>query len=1058
MPSYLNESHVEAAALEWLGNLGYRIVHGPDIAPEEPNAERSTFEEVLLTGRVRDALARLNPRLPPAAREEALRRVQAAAHDAPSLIERSRRFHALLIDGIDIELPGANGQSTYEKAWLIDFSPNSPLNEFWAVNQFTVIENKTNRRPDIVVFINGLPLAVIELKNAVDEKTTVKSAFQQLQTYKKDLGALLTYNDLLVVSDGLEARLGTLSSDFERFQPWRTIDGRTIAPLATLELQTLLRGIFEPDRLLELIRNFIVFESDDKSGYIKKVAAYHQFHAVNKAVECTIEAASEGGDRRVGVIWHTQGSGKSLSMVFYTGKIVRSPEMKNPTIVVLTDRNDLDDQLFGTFAACSGVLRQTPQQAASRDNLRGLLRVASGGIVFTTLQKFMPDGPGDRYPMLSDRRNIIVVADEAHRSQYNLEARALGSGVLSYGFAQHVRDALPYASFIGFTGTPIESSDRSTRKVFGDYIDTYDIRRAVEDGATVPLYYEARLAKLALNESEKPHIDEDFDDITEAVEDEMRRKLSSKWARTEALVGAPHRIELVARDIVEHFEQRREAMEGKGMIVCMSRRICVELYDEIVKLRPEWHGENDDEGTLKVIMTGSAADGAQWQQHIRNKQRRSDLAERYKDPETTLKLVIVRDMWLTGFDAPCMHTMYIDKPMCGHGLMQAIARVNRVFKDKPGGLIVDYLGIADRLRQALADYTEGDREEVAIPIDRAIKAMQERYEVVQRIFHGFDYSAWHDGTAGQRLALIPAAMQWILALDPHYAPADESQNAESKQEPNTGKDRYLAAVQSLSKAFVLAMPEEAALAIREEIAFFHAIRAALIKTTVPGSGGANSDDLDTAVRQIVSKAVSSTEIIDIFRAAGLKSPDISVLSGEFLAEVQQMPQKNLALEFLRKLLNDEIKSQAKSNVVQSKLFSERLEEAIRKYQNRAIDAAEIVTELIEMAKEINVARARNEELGLRPEELAFYDALGANDSAVQAMGDENLRTITRELVLCIRNNATVDWSVRESVRANIRRLVRRILRHYGYPPDKADWAVKNILDQAEVFTHQLVMR
>ncbi len=1057
-----NESHVEAAALQWLADLGYKIVHGPDIAPGEPSAERSTFEEVLLTGRVREALMRINPHLPQSARDEALRRVQLAATDAPGLIERNRRFHALLTDGVEVELAGNDGQSTYDRAWLIDFAPESNRNEFWAVNQFTVIENKINRRPDIVIFVNGIPVGMIELKNAVDEKTTIKSAFQQLQTYKKDLGALLTYNELLVISDGLEARLGTLSSDFERFQPWRTIDGLAIAAPGSLELQTLLLGVFDKQRLLDLIRNFVVFESDDKGGYIKKVAAYHQFHAVNKAVVCTIEAAGEGGDQRAGVVWHTQGSGKSLSMVFYAGKIVQSADMRNPTVVVLTDRNDLDEQLFGTFAACSGLLRQSPQQASSRDNLRELLRVASGGIVFTTLQKFMPDGPGERYPMLSDRRNIVVVADEAHRSQYNLEAHALKSGDLSYGFAQHVRDALPYASFIGFTGTPIESSDRSTRKVFGNYIDTYDISRAVEDGATVPLYYEARLAKLALNESEKTHIDEDFEEITEAVEDEMRRKLSSKWARTEALVGAPHRLELVARDIVEHFEQRREAMDGKGMIVCMSRRICVELYGEIIKLRPEWHSEDDDKGALKVIMTGSAADGDQWQQHIRNKQRRTKLAERYKDPETSLKLVIVRDMWLTGFDAPCMHTMYIDKPMCGHGLMQAIARVNRVFKDKPGGLIVDYLGIADRLKQALADYTEGDREEVAIPIDRAIKAMQERYEVVRGILHGFDYyTVWHEGSAAQRLALIPAAMQWVFALDPAYSPASEDDRFDlprAERKPNTGQDRFLAAVQSLSKAFVLAMPEEAALAIREDIAFFHAVRAALIKTTVTGTGGGNSDDLDTAVRQIVSKAVSSTEIIDIFRAAGLKSPDISVLSGEFLAEVQQMPQKNLALEFLRKLLNDEIKSQAKSNVVQAKLFSERLEEAIRKYQNRAIDAAEIVTELIDMAKEINAARARNEELGLKPDEVAFYDALGANDSAVQAMGDDNLRTITHELVTCIRNNATVDWSVRESVRANIRRLVRRILKHYGYPPDKADWAVKNILDQAEVFTHQLVMR
>jgi type I restriction enzyme, R subunit len=1053
MPLY--ESHVEEAALEWLAQLGCEIAYGPHIAPGEPAAERGDFGEVVLASKLRAAVDRINHHIPREAQEEAVRKVLAASHDAPGLTERNRRFHQMLLDGIDVEVRGADGQARFEKVRLVD-NLMMDRNEFLAVNQFNVVENNINRRPDIVVFVNGIPLGVIELKNAADENATTKSAFKQFETYKAEIGSLMTYSEVLVISDGLQARAGTLSSDFERFQPWRTVYGDVIAPLGELELKTLILGIFEKHRFLDLVNHFVVFESDGHGSHVKKMAAYHQFHAVNKAVQSTVEAASERGDRRAGVIWHTQGSGKSLSMVFYTGKIVRSPAMANPTIVVITDRNDLDDQLFGTFASCRDVFRQTPVQALGRDHLREQLRVASGGVVFTTLQKFMPDGPGSRYPMLSDRRNIVVIADEAHRSQYNFKARTITTGAgldMTYGFAQHVRDALPYASFIGFTGTPIEKADRSTRKVFGDYIDVYDIQRSVEDGATVPLYYEARLARLELDENERPHIDEDFEDVTEDVEEDVRRQVASKWARTEALVGATHRIALVAADIVDHFEKRRDAMDGKGMIVCMSRRIAVELYDAIVKLRPAWQSNQDDHGFVKVVMTGSAADGDKWQKHIRTKERRGNLAEAFKKPDTEFKLAIVRDMWLTGFDAPSAHTMYVDKPMCGHGLMQAIARVNRVFKDKPGGLIVDYLGIADRLKQALNDYTEGDREEVAIPIEKAVAAMQERYEVVCAMFHGFDYSVWSTGTAAQRLALLPQAMQHILGLDANYVPA-ENPDDQTSTSTNEGSSRFLSAVISLTRAFALSMPEQAALDIREDIAFFHAVRSGLVKTTV--TGGKSTDDIDTAVRQIVSKAVASTEIIDIFRAAGLKTPDISILSAEFLSEMQGMPQKNLAFEFLRKLLNDEIKKQAKTNVIQSKLFSEKLEEAILRYQNRAIDAAQIVTELIDMAKEINAARARNEELGLTPEELAFYDALGTNDSAVQALGDENLRIITRALVECVHENAGIDWTERETVRANMRRMVKRILRKYGYPPDKADWAVKNIIEQAEALTAQVV--
>ncbi len=956
----------------------------------------------------------MNPKLPADALEDALRTTLRTESPLPH--ENNRRFHQLLTHGVDVQYRNAEGRVIHDKAWLVDFD-DAARNDWLVVNQYTVLEGQQNRRPDVVVFVNGLPLAVLELKNAADETATIRSAFHQLQTYKHDIPSLFPFNAVLVVSDGLEARMGTLTGDWERFLPWRTIDGRDVAPKGTPELEVMVKGVFEPARFLDLLRSFIVFEVDG-AKVTKKVAGYHQFHAVRKAVDATVRASSPEGDRRVGVVWHTQGSGKSLSMVFYAARLARTPAMQNPTLVVLTDRNDLDDQLFGTFSLCTDLLRQTPVQAENRAELRELLKVASGGVVFTTIQKFAPSEKGEKYELLSDRKNIVVVCDEAHRSQYDFID----------GFARHMRDALPNASFLGFTGTPIEAADKSTPAVFGDYIDVYDIQRAVEDGATVRIYYEGRMARLELDEEEKPTLDDEFDEVTEGEEEAKKERLKSKWARLEAMVGAEKRIARIASDIVEHFERRLEAMDGKAMVVCMSRRICVDLYDAIAKLRPDWHDPDDLKGVLKVVMTGSADDKPALQPHIRNKARREALAKRYKNADDDFKLVIVRDMWLTGFDAPCMHTMYADKPMRGHGLMQAIARVNRVFRDKPGGLVVDYLGIADQLKRALSEYTEGDRREAGVPQEEAAAVMQEKFEVVASMMHGFDYSKAYSDVASERIAVLPNAMQHVLAQD-------------------DGKARYLKAVTDLSKAFALAVPHEDAIAVRDDVGFFQAVRAALAKNSGTGK---DPDDLDHAVRQLVSKAVSSTDIVDIFAAAGLKSPDISILSDEFLVEVRGMPQKNLALELLKRLLNDEIKSRAQKNVVQSRSFSEMLEKTMRAYQNRSIETAQVITELIEMAKDMKAAKSRGEQLHLTDDEVAFYDALETNDSAVNVLGDDTLRTIARELVETVRRNVTIDWTVKDSARAKLRTLVKRVLRKYGYPPDKQERAVQTVLEQAEV--------
>ncbi|MHB1736522.1 MAG: type I restriction endonuclease subunit R [Acidithiobacillus sp.] len=1045
----INESIVEDAALTWFRELGYTIGHGPHLAPGEPAAERDSFSDVLLTGRLRAAIRRLNPSVPAEAREDALRKVQRVG--MASLTQTNRSFHEMLRDGVPVEYPRADGGIAGDHVRLLDFD-HTENNDWLAVNQFTVIEGQNNRRPDIVVFVNGLPLAVIELKNAADEGATIWSAFNQLQTYKQQIGNLFHYNEVLVVSDGTSARIGSLTASQEWFKVWRTIEGEGNAPKTALELEVLLRGVFAPQRFLDLLQHFIVFEADTDSDSLHKIiAGYHQFHAVNAAVEETVRASGlvdagqvgeapghywagrmhggKLGDRRAGVVWHTQGSGKSFSMLFYAARIVQHPAMQNPTLVVITDRNDLDDQLFGQFQRCHELLRQMPVQAESREKLRELLQVASGGVVFTTIQKFMPDR-GEKMPELSSRRNIVVIADEAHRSQYDLID----------GLARNLRDALPNASFIGFTGTPIEKNDANTRAIFGDYISIYDIQRAVADQATVPIYYESRIAKLALNQAALPHLDADFEEITEGEEEDKKQRLKSKWAALEALVGDPKRLALIAEDLVQHYERRAEAMDGKAMVVCMSRRICVDLYDAIIRLRPDWDSAPEDDldaekkqaCVLKIVMTGSADDGPEWQPHIRNKTRRRTLATRFKDSNDPFRIVIVRDMWLTGFDAPCLSTMYVDKPMRGHGLMQAIARVNRVFRDKPGGLVVDYLGLADQLKQALAIYTEsGGQGNPSIDTVEAIALTQEKFEVAAAMLHGFDWDKWLTGTPAERLGLIPAGQEHVLQQD-------------------NGRQRFVQVVTDLSRVFALCAATDAAHALRDDIAFFQAIKAQLVKT----SGTQRPpEELDHAVRQLVSSAIMADEgIIDVFTAAGLKKPDISILSDQFLAEVRGLKHKNVAAELLARLLKDEIKLRSLRNLVQSRQFSEMLQATLNAYHNRAIATQEVIEELIALAKQMSEATRRGQDMGLNEDEIAFYDALAANESAVQAMGNDELKVIAAELVTQVRKSVSIDWTVRESARARIKVMVKRILKKHGFPPDLQEEATKTVLAQAELLS------
>lgn len=1031
------ESTIEEFVIELLQNQGWQY-----LSPEEQELERPNLSEVVLKNRLKRAIEMINPNLSEEAREQALRQVL----NLPSqnLIDNNEAFHRLLTEGIEIEVMGEEGIKG-DKVWLIDFA-HPENNEFLACNQFTVIENNINKRPDVVLFVNGLPLVVIELKNPTDENATVQKAFTQLQNYKNAIPSLFYYNAALVASDGLDARAGTISSDISRFLAWKSSDGFKEDTATTPQIETLIKGMVSKNVLLDLIRHFIVFEKskkeDAKTGLssvvnIKKIAAYHQYFAVNKAIEETLRATSEQGNGKAGVVWHTQGSGKSLSMVFYTGKSVL--ELNNPTIVVITDRNDLDDQLFDTFASCKQLLRQEPVQAHNRENLKELLRVAGGGIIFTTIQKFFPEDGLANFDLLSERKNIIVIADEAHRSQYGFAAKTSeknGEIITKYGFAKYLRDALPHASFIGFTGTPIELEDKSTPAVFGEYIDKYDISQAVDDGATVKIYYESRLAKVHLRPEEAAKLDEEVEAITEGEESTAKEKAKAKWAQLEAIVGHRDRLKVVATDLVDHFEKRREAFEGKGMVVCMSRRIAVELYEEIIKIRPDWHNKDLKKGAIKVVMTSSSSDPENWQIHSTTKQDRKFIGDRFKDESDELKLVIVRDMWLTGFDVPCLHTMYVDKPMRGHNLMQAIARVNRVFKDKPGGLIVDYIGIASDLKTALATYTQsGGKGAPTLDQNEAVAAMLEKFEIVEQMFNGFDYKKYFSADTRAKLTIILEAQEHILGLE-------------------DGKNRYTKQVALLSQAFALSVPNLKAMEIKDEVGFFQAVKARLTKFEPTGTGKSDAE-IETAIRQIVDKAVVSEGIVDVFDAAGIKKPDISILSDEFLAEIQGMERKNLALELLKKLLNDEIKLRMRKNFIQSRKLSEMLESAIKKYQNNLLTAAQVIEELVKLAKDIRESDKRGEALNLRDDELAFYDALANNDSAKEVLGDKQLAAIAIEVFRSVKGNATIDWTLKESVRARLRRDVKRILNRYGYPPDQQLIATENILKQAELMADEL---
>lgn len=1055
----ITESQIEEFAIELLEKQGYSYVYGPDIAPDSDNPERKSFADVLLIDRLRAAVKRINPDLPEDVREDAIRQIGRIG--SPELISNNETLHRMLTEGIKVNV-NKDGHVRGEIIWLIDFY-EPEYNEFVVCNQFTVIENDRNKRPDIVLFVNGIPLVVIELKNPADENATIKSAYKQLQTYKEAISGLFTYNGFMVISDGLEASAGSLSAGLSRFMVWKTADGKTEASSLVGQLETLIKGMLEKKTLLDLIRHFIVFEKnkkeDNETGIVtietvKKLASYHQYYAVNKAVESTIRASgylqkeSDIGDdiqaignRKGGVVWHTQGSGKSLSMVFYAGKIVLA--LDNPTIVVITDRNDLDDQLFDTFAASKQLLRQEPIQATDRNDLKKLLKVASGGVVFTTIQKFQPD-EGNVYEELSDRKNIVVIADEAHRTQYGFKAKTIDAkdeeGIVVgkkvvYGFAKYMRDALPHATYLGFTGTPIEKDDVNTPAVFGDYVDIYDIAQAVEDGATVKIFYESRLAKITLSDEGKKLVS-DFDDELEADQLTDSQKAKAKWTQLEALIGSKDRIHQVAQDIVDHYEARQEVFEGKAMIVAMSRRIAAELYDAIIKIKPEWHNDDLKKGVIKVVMTSASSDGPEIAKHHTSKDQRRALADRMKDPGDELKLVIVRDMWLTGFDVPSLHTMYIDKPMKGHNLMQAIARVNRVYKDKPAGLVVDYLGIASDLKKALSFYSDsGGKGDPAIAQEQAVALMLEKLEVVSQMFHDFSYEEYFEAETSQKLSLILAAEEHILGLE-------------------DGKKRYVDEVTRLSKAFAIAIPHEQAIDVKDEVAFFQAVKARLVKFDATGAGKTD-EEIETSIRQVIDKALVSEQVIDIFDAAGIKKPDISILSEEFLLEVKNMEHKKVALEVLKKLLNDEIRYRAKKNLIQSRSLMDMLEESIRKYHAKILTAAEVIEELIELSKEIKEMDKEPEEMGLSEFEYAFYTAIANNNSAREVMGQDKLRELAVILFERVKANASIDWTIKENVKAKLKVIVKRTLRQYGYPPDMQKLATETVLKQAELIAEEL---
>jgi type I restriction enzyme, R subunit len=1062
----LTESAIETLAIERLQALGFSYVYGPEIAPDSLNPERANFTDVLLLTRLRQAFTRINPTLPSAALDEAIKTIQRIS--SPELLANNEAFHRLLTEGVNVSYQ-KDGNTRGDLVWLVDFD-NPDNNEFVVANQFTIIENNQNKRPDLILFVNGLPLVVIELKNATDENTTLNSAHMQIETYKQTIPSLFTYNGFVVISDGLEAKAGSISAGLSRFMAWKSADGKTEASKLIGQLETLINGMLNKATLLDLIRHFIVFEKSSKEdpktkqisiSTVKKLAAYHQYYAVNAAVVSTLRAtavtnglaqdpASYGlgdvrnqptGDRKAGVVWHTQGSGKSLSMVFYTGKIVLA--LNNPTIVVITDRNDLDDQLFDTFAASSQLLRQEPKQVEDRQQLKELLKVASGGVIFTTIQKFQPE-EGNVYETLSERRNIVVIADEAHRTQYGFKAKTIeekneagdviGQKVV-YGFAKYMRDALPNATYLGFTGTPIESTDVNTPAVFGNYVDVYDIAQAVNDGATVRIYYESRLAKIQLSEEGRKLVAEldeelDQDELTET------QKAKSRWTQIEALIGSEKRIQNIARDIVTHFEQRQEVFAGKGMIVSMSRRIAAELYGEIIKLKPDWHSDDLSKGAIKVVMTASSSDGPQLAKHHTTKQQRRNLAERMKDPDDELKLVIVRDMWLTGFDAPSMHTLYIDKPMKGHNLMQAIARVNRVYKDKPGGLVVDYLGIAADLKEALSFYSDaGGKGDPALAQEQALQLMQEKLEVVASMYHGFDYKAYFNADTSKKLSMILAAEEHILGIE-------------------NGKKRYINEVTLLSQAFAIAIPHDQAMDVKDEVAFFQAVKARLAKFDSTGEGRTD-EAIETTIRQVIDQALVSEQVIDVFDAAGIKKPDISILSDEFLMELKNYEHKNIALEVLKKLLNEEIKIRERMNVVQGKSLMEMLQNSIKRYQNKIITAAELMDELIKVSKEIVHGDSEAERLKLSPLEFAFYTAVANNDSAKELMQQDKLRELAVVLLQKVRENASIDWTIKESVRAKLKVIVKRTLRKFGYPPDMEILATETVLKQAEMIANEL---
>lgn len=1062
----LTESEIETLALERLQALGFDYVYAPDIAPDSANPERESFAQILLNLRLRNVIARINPTLPPAALDEAVKNIQRIS--SPELLANNEAFHRLLTEGVNVSYQ-KDGNTRGDLVWLVDFD-NPENNEFVVANQFTIIESNQNKRPDLILFVNGLPLVVMELKNAADENTTITSAYKQLETYKKSIPSLFTYNAFVVVSDGLEAKAGSISAGLSRFMAWKSADGKAEASHLVSQLETLINGMLNKATLLDLIRHFIVFEKTSKEdpvtkqisiSTVKKLAAYHQYYAVNAAVASTIRASAEisggaqspasyglndvrsqpKGDRKAGVVWHTQGSGKSLSMVFYTGKIVLA--LNNPTVVVITDRNDLDDQLFDTFAASSQLLRQEPKQVEDRQQLKELLKVASGGVIFTTIQKFQPE-EGNVYETLSERRNIVVIADEAHRTQYGFKAKtveeknAAGEVIgqkIVYGFAKYMRDALPNATYLGFTGTPIESTDVNTPAVFGNYVDIYDIAQAVEDGATVRIFYESRLAKVQLSDEGRKLVAE-LDEELEQDELTETQKAKARWTQIEALIGSKQRIQNIAKDIVTHFEQRQEVFAGKGMIVSMSRRIAAELYEAIVTLKPEWHSDDLNQGAIKVVMTASSSDGPEMAKHHTTKQQRRNLAERMKDPQDHLKLVIVRDMWLTGFDAPSMHTLYIDKPMKGHNLMQAIARVNRVYGDKPAGLVVDYLGIASDLKQALSFYSDaGGKGDPAIAQEQALAFMHEKLEVVQQLYHGFDYKPYFSADTSKKLSLILAAEEHILGLD-------------------DGKKRYVNEVTALSQAFAIAIPHEEAMDVKEEVAFFQAVKARLAKFDSTGEGRTD-ESIETTIRQVIDQALVSEQVIDVFDAAGIKKPDISILSDEFLMELKNHEHKNIALEVLKKLLNEEIRVREKTNLIQSRSLMEMLQNSIKRYQNKIITAAELMDELIKLSKEIVHGDSEAERLKLSTLEFAFYTAVANNNSAKELMQQDKLRELAVVLLQRVRENASIDWTIKESVKAKLKVIVKRTLRQFGYPPDMEILATETVLKQAEMIAEQL---